>query len=433
MLRVLTILICLMALDIARPAMAQPVGRPAGPDNASQGMILLRKQNPLIDDVARIDPDELWNLLSKLEFLTTNHGAPARTGAPPSVDEGSQITANQAFSQAYKNDPGGTLVLLREINEAMRKARQGSELGLPRRLALVVGDSSAEAWGKLGNANHDAALIAQTLKTLGFDLVSGGALIDPDRFHLQQAIRDFGHSIGPETVALFYFAGHGVQYAGHNYLVPVDALIPQSEDDYDRTMVEVDGTVLRRMQEAGGRLNIIVLDACRDHPPLPRALTVASRGGPAPGLAMTSAPPGMNGTVIIYSTAPNDIARDRVNDNDTNSPFATAFAEAIVRPGVEMRDAFDSVQEEVMRATKNSQQPWISYAAIGKFSFSDQPLIQNASSRLLASPAGGLPGLAKPPPPLGGPIQPSNNRVPPPTTPTQGKRCDTWGGQTFCE
>ena len=181
---------------------------------------------------------------------------------PQGTAESAQIAANPAFSQAYRNDAAGTLVLLREVNEALRKSRQGGELDQPRRLALVVGDSGDETWGKLGNTTHDAELIAQTLKSLGFELATGGPLIDPDQAHLQRAIRDFGHSIGSRTVALFYFAGHGIQYGGHNYLVPIGAVLPESDADYDRDLVAVDSTVLRQMQEAAGRLNIVVLDAC---------------------------------------------------------------------------------------------------------------------------------------------------------------------------
>ena len=346
---------------------------PAQPANDNP-LTLLAEKNPLINDVARQDPDGLLNLLSKLQFLMTNRGAPARAGSPPTTAESAQIAANPAFSQAYRNDAAGTLVLLREVNEALRKSRQGGELDQPRRLALVVGDSGDETWGKLGNATHDAELIAQTLKSLGFELATGGPLIDPDQAHLQRAVRDFGHSIGSRTVALFYFAGHGIQFDGHNYLVPLGADLPRSDDDYDRNLVAVDSTVLRQMQEAAGRLNIVVLDACRDHPPPRTPLTVASRGAGQKGLAVTRTPPGMKGTVIIYSTAPNDIARDRVNDDDVNSPFAKAFAAAIVKPGMEMRDTFEEVLESVERATDGAQNPWIEYSALGKFSFSGQPL-----------------------------------------------------------
>jgi hypothetical protein len=250
-------------------------------------------------------------------------------------------------------------------------------------LALVVGDSGDAVWGRLENAKNDAELIARTLKTLGFDLITGGAVIDPDRRHLQQAIVDFGHSIGSQTVALFYFAGHGIQSGGHNYLVPLGAPFPRSEDEYEKNLVEVDDPVLSKMQQAGGRLNIVVLDACRDHPPLPAFMT-ASRGGSqfAQGLTAVTPPPGMNGTVILYSTAPNNIALDRVNPGDADSPFAAAFATAVVRPGADLRDAFDEIQDAVKSATRGRQQPWISYSAVGKFSFSDRPGVQEASSRI---------------------------------------------------
>jgi uncharacterized caspase-like protein len=285
----------------------------------------------------------------------------------------------------------------------LRKARGGAELGQPRRLALVVGESGDDVWGRLGNADNDAKLIARILKSLKFDLVSGAELIDPDRAHLRQAIKDFGHSIGSETVGLFYFAGHGIQYKGQNYLVPRDAALPQKDDDYDSNFVEVHDSVLRQMQQAGGRLSIIVLDACRDHPPTAQIALAARGGGQSQGLAVPNAPPGMNGTVIMFSTAPGDIARDRVNDYDTDSPFATAFAETIIKPGIEMREAFDEIQEIVKQGTKGAQQPWISYAATGKFYFSDRSL--NPMGHLPVPPSGNptLPvGITKPaiPPPV---------------------------------
>ena len=372
LLAILSVSILIAGVAASVVAASVVAAQPAG-DNASRVLAPLTEKNPLIGDVARQDPDGLLNLLSKLQFLMTNHGAPARAGSPPTQAETAQIAANPAFGQAYRNDAAGTLVLLREVNEALRKSRQGADLDQPRRLALVVGDSGDETWGKLGNATHDAELIARTLKSLGFELVTGGGLIDPDQADLRRAIKDFGHSIGSRTVALFYFAGHGIQYGGHNYLVPLGAALPQSDDDYDRDLVAVDSTVLRQMQEAAGRLNIVILDACRDHPP-PRTLTVASRGGSQKGLAVAATPPGMKGTIIIYSTAPNDVARDRVNEGDTNSPFAKAFAAAVVKPGVEMRDTFEDVFESVEQATNGAQQPWIEYSAAGKFSFSDQPL-----------------------------------------------------------
>lgn len=396
MLRILRILAacCIVTGSCLKLSAAQPT---AG-NNAPAALAQLLGNNPLIHEVARQDPDGLLNLLSKLQFVMTNHGAPARAGSPPTEAEAAQIVANPAFSQAYKNDAAGTLVLLREANEALQNSRQGADLDQPRRLALVVGDGGDETWGRLANTTRDAELVARTLKSLGFELVTGGALIDPDQTTLRRAIKDFGHSIGSRTVALFYFAGHGIQFGGHNYLVPLGADLPQSEEDYDRNLVAVDATVLRQMQEAAGRLNIVVLDACRDHPPPRTPLTVASRGASQKGLAVVATPPGMKGTVIIYSTAPNDVARDRANDNDVNSPFAKAFADTIVKPGMEMRDAFEEVFEGVGQATNGAQQPWIEYSAVGKFSFAEPAVLRQEPPRsvLPATLTPGQPDLAPP-------------------------------------
>jgi hypothetical protein len=227
---------------------------------------------------------------------------------------------------------------------------------------LVVGSSGDYTWGKLGTTQNDANLIAGALTRQGFELSGGGALIDPDKAHLQQAIKRFAHSIGPGTVALFYYAGHGVQFHARNFIVPTGAAIPQTEADYDRNLVALDDDVLRQMQQAHGRLNILVLDACRDHPPL--VLRDAGSHGtqpPAKGLAPMGAPSAASGTMIIYSTGPNSIARDGGN-GEGDSPFASAFAAAVSAGGLEIRDVFDRVEASVDQATHHEQQPWISYA-----------------------------------------------------------------------
>ena len=403
--RILAIFVALIiAVGGPGPTLAQ-----SGADAATQ---TLRKQNPLIDDVARNDPDGLRELLSKLEFLIANRGSPARTGSRPTPAEAAEIAANPAIGRAYQNNPDETLVLLRATNEGLRKARLGGDLGKPRRLALVVGDNGNEAWGRLGNAPNDADLIARTLKTLDFDLVTGGPVINADRLRLQQAVRDFARSIGSETVAVFYFAGHGAQFRGNNYLVPHGAGLPRNADDYDKDLLGVSDTVLRQMRQATGRLNIVVLDACRDHPPL-NGFDIASRGASPGGLAASPPPPGMNGTVIIYSTAPGEIARDRVNDWDNNSPFAAAFAGAVVKPGIEVRDTFEEIQEKVKEATKGAQQPWISYAAIGRFAFAGRLEVQDTAARILMpSPMPGVPPFAPAP---SSPVAPSFPAIPPPS------------------
>ena len=216
-----------------------------------------------------------------------------------------QLVANPVFGQADRNDPAATLDLLREANEELRKARLQGAQDQPKRLALVIGSGRNIAWGQLTTTANDANLIASTLRKVGFALFTGAAVLDPDRSTFEKVINDFTHEIGPDTVAMFYFAGHGAYASGDNYLVPSDAPLPQTIGDMDRDLVDVEGTVLRRMKQAGGRLNIIVLDACRDNP-LPQSLVVAMRGvgRQYQGLGVTGDVSNMRGTVIVYSAAP---------------------------------------------------------------------------------------------------------------------------------
>ena len=336
----------------------------SAPTSPAGALAPLLQQNRLIADVARDDPDGLWNLVSKISLLTRNprDGGAARTAATPTQAEAGQIAANPALHLLYDKDPAATLALLRATNEELRRARLREDQDQPRRIALVVGNSGDDTWGKLATTQNDANLVAGALTQQGFEISGGGALIDPDKPQLEQAIRRFAHSIAPGTVALFYYAGHGVQADARNFLVPAGAAIPQSKDDYDKSLVALDDDVLRQMQQADGRLNILVLDACRDHPPLPSHGPASHETKqPAKGLAPMGAPAAKSGTMIIYSTGPNGIARDSAAGSP-DSPFASAFAAAVSTGGMDIRDVFDRVEASVDQATHHEQQPWISYS-----------------------------------------------------------------------
>lgn len=363
--RLLSFLFALVVIcgPITRAPAQSDSKEPAGEFSA------LLQQNRLIADVARDDPDGLWALVRKLQILTTarRDGGASRSGSTATPAEAAQIEENPALRRAHSKDPAATLALLRSTNEALRRAQLRQ---MPaRRVALVIGSGGDAAWGRLATARNDANLIATALSRQGFDLFEGRPLIDPDRRRLLQAIKNFSRTIGPETVAFIYYAGHGVQLNGRNFLVPVGAAMPRTSDDYERDLVPVDDALLRAVQQGDPRLNIVVLDACRDLPsPAPDRIDVQGRLRPRRGLAPMSAPPHTNGTVIIYSTEPNDVARDSVSDAP-DSPFASAFAAAIEEPGLELREVFDRVQAAVDRATNHQQQPWISYSGIGKFYF----------------------------------------------------------------
>lgn len=218
------------------------------------------------------------------------------------------------------------------------------------RIALVVGNGAYSSIGALPNPPSDARLIAKTLEKLGFDTYLS---LDADQLEMKKQIADFGRRLrasSKDTVGFFYYAGHGVQAAGRNYLLPVEAR-PTDKADLDLMGVEANW-VLRQMESAGNRTNIIVLDACRNNP-----FTVSNRSLNR-GLAQIDAP---TGSFISYATAPGKVALD----GDTiNSPFTSALAKALLLPGVPIEQVFKRVRVEVIRATHGKQIPWDSSSLV---------------------------------------------------------------------
>ena len=226
-----------------------------------------------------------------------------------------------------------------------------------KRIALVVGNSAYQNIARLDNPKADATLMADTLRGLGFTLVGGRAQLDLDKSALDTAVQNFGRQVQGADVALFYYAGHGVQVGGFNYLVPVSAN-PTREADVDFQMVDVN-LVLRQMQGSGTRLNMVILDACRNNPFGVRGLR-ASNGG----LAQMRAP---EGTLISYATQPGSVALD---GSDGHSPYTRALAATIKQSGLDIFQTFNQVGLTVKRATGGAQQPWVSSSPIdGTFYF----------------------------------------------------------------
>ena len=247
-----------------------------------------------------------------------------------------------------------------------------------KRIALVVGNSAYQNVRRLENPRNDALLMAKTLQGLGFTLVGNGAQLDLDKAGFDNAVQSFGVQIQGADVALFYYAGHGLQVAGSNYLVPVNAN-PTREADVDFQMMDVN-LVLRQMQDSRKRLNLVILDACRNNPFGGRGLGRAADGG----LAQMRAPAG---TLISYATQPGNVAQDGV---DGDSPYTKALAAAIGRSGLDIFQTFNQVGLDVENATGGSQQPWMSNSPIdGSFSF--------APSSSQGSPTQGLPTQVVPP------------------------------------
>ncbi|HEY4164335.1 MAG TPA: caspase family protein, partial [Dongiaceae bacterium] len=181
------------------------------------------------------------------------------------------------------------------------------------RVALVIGNSNyGKEIGSLPNPANDAGLIAQALQQAGFQVIK---VVDADQKKMKRAIADFGDKLaaaGPEATGLFFYAGHGVQVRGMNYLVPIGADISK-EADVDIESVSAD-TILQQMEFAGSRVNIVILDACRNNP-LGRSVRSLTRG-----LAPMDA---TQGTFVAYSTAPGQVASD---GSGRDSPYSAALA-----------------------------------------------------------------------------------------------------------
>jgi len=236
---------------------------------------------------------------------------------------------------------------------------EASERGLTirgKRLALVIGNGTYR-YSALHNPVNDAKDMAQVLTHLGFSVI---LRTDANLRTMDRSIRTFGKQLQQGGVGLFYYAGHGVQVNGINYLIPVDAII-ESESDIKYESVDA-GRILGKMHDAHNRLNIIILDACRDNP-FARSFRSSRRG-----LAKMDAP---TGSIIAYSTAPGSVAADGTGKNGL---YTSKLLKYIVIPGLPVERIFKKVRIEVMQESADKQVPWESSSLTGDFFFAGKPL-----------------------------------------------------------
>jgi hypothetical protein len=219
-----------------------------------------------------------------------------------------------------------------------------------KRVALVIGNSAYQHASKLANPATDARLMADTLRALGFTLVRDAALTDLDKAGFDAAIQDFGKQITGADAALFFYAGHAIQLGGTNHLVPIDAN-PTKDADADFQMDDV-ALVLHQMEGAGARLNLVVLDACRNNPFEGKGLRSSLNG-----LVQMNAP---KRTLISYAAQPGRVAKD---DSDGNSTYTKAVVDALRHPGG-VFDVFNEVGLVVEQSTGDAQLPFVSFSAI---------------------------------------------------------------------
>lgn len=233
---------------------------------------------------------------------------------------------------------------------ALSAENRGIKLHL-QRLALVIGNSAYQM-APLKNPLNDAEDMALNLKNLGFDVILKK---NADQRTMEDTIRYFGKQLRNGGVGLFYFAGHGMQVNGRNYLIPIDAKI-ESENDVKYEAVDA-GRVLGQMEDAENKINIVILDACRNNP-FSRNFRSSERG-----LARMDAP---KGSLISYATAPGEVAAD---GSERNGIFTKYLMKHMIEPNLPIELVLKQARIDVARATGGRQIPWEASSLMGNFYF----------------------------------------------------------------
>src|SRR5438270_1333092 len=226
------------------------------------------------------------------------------------------------------------------------------------RLALVIGQSAYRTVPELPNAANDAKGMTELLGNAGFTVTTASNLAQND---MRQAISDFAGKVsasGADTVALVFYAGHGLQIDGENYLVPVDIDVKR-EADIPIQAVRLND-VLNTLSSVPTKMRILLLDACRNNP-FPDINKTAGHG-----LAIVDAKTGSPGTFVSFSTSPGAEAED---GNGSDSPYTTALLAAARQPGLPIEETLKRVRLSVNRATDGRQTPWDSSSLTEDFSF----------------------------------------------------------------
>jgi Caspase domain len=230
-----------------------------------------------------------------------------------------------------------------------------------KRVALVIGNSAYENVARLGNPANDATAMTATLKDAGFDVVDSRRNLNIA--DMRRAFRDFSDKARDADVAVVYFAGHGIEVDGTNYVIPVDAALERDLDVFDEAfpLDRILATI-----EPAKQLRLVILDACRLNPfakTMKRAI-----GSRAVGRGLARVEPNSPNTLIAFASKADSIASD---GDSKNSPFTSALVRYIATPGLDLRKAFGFVRDDVLRSTSNRQEPYV-YGSLGG---DDVPLV----------------------------------------------------------
>ncbi|MDE5443834.1 caspase family protein [Bradyrhizobium sp. CSA207] len=230
-----------------------------------------------------------------------------------------------------------------------------------KRVALVIANSAYQHAPSLTNPVNDGSVMARTLKEAGFDVVDSRH--DLSALDTRRVLRDFADATRDADIAVVYYAGHGIEVEGLNYLIPVDARLERDTDVYDEAL-SLDRVLVA--VEPAKQLRLVILDACRDNPfGKTMKRTVAAR---AIGRGLAQVEPTSPNTLIAYSAKAGFTAQD---GDGANSPFTVALSKHLTTPGLDVRRAFGFVRDEVLKSTANKQEPFV-YGSLGG---DDVPLV----------------------------------------------------------
>ncbi|MDA9526046.1 caspase (peptidase) [Bradyrhizobium sp. CCBAU 11434] len=240
-----------------------------------------------------------------------------------------------------------------------------------KRVALVLANSAYQNAPSLANPVNDGAVMAKTLKDAGFDVVDSRH--DLTALDTRRVLRDFADATRNADIAVVYYAGHGIEVDGSNYLIPVDAKLERDTDVYDEAL-SLDRVLVA--VEPAKQLRLVILDACRDNPfGKTMKRTLASRGI---GRGLAQVEPASTNTLIAYSAKAGFTAQD---GDGANSPFTIALSKHLTTPGLDVRRAFGFVRDDVLKATGNKQEPFV-YGSLGG---EDVPLVPVKAAPAAAS------------------------------------------------
>jgi hypothetical protein len=223
-----------------------------------------------------------------------------------------------------------------------------------KRVALVIGNSAYQNVSRLTNPTNDSEAMSATLRSVGFDVVD--LRRDLKASEMRRALRDFSDSVRDADMAVIYYAGHGIEIDGSNYIIPVDAVLERDIDAFDEA-ISLDR--LLTVIEPAKQLRLVILDACRDNPfnkTMKRTIAARSIGR---GLAKVE--PTSPNTLIAFAAKAGSTASD---GDSKNSPFTAALVKYLPRPGLDLRKAFGFTRDEVLKVTNNKQEPFV-YGSLG--------------------------------------------------------------------